>query len=109
MSNAERRLYITELLGLVTLGFALLLANSYLRIKRQMEADEVVGDVELFLKASRLQELILPLEQEIIDGITKSWIGASYRGILRNGIPGDFNGVSLAEWIRQNSTDISSR
>jgi len=62
-----------------------------------MEAAEVVGDVELFLKASRLIDLILPEHKTIIEGLERAWSNASYRGKTR--------GISLEEWIRQNSTD----
>ena len=71
-----------------------------MRAKRAMEASEVVRDAELFLKASRLQELILPEHLEIIKGLERTWSNACYRGILKP--------VGIQEWIRQNSTDTLS-
>ena len=101
MKDAERRLLITRLLLVTFLGFTLSLAKAYMNAKRDMEAEEVVRDVELFIKASRLQELILPEHTTIIKELERSWSNACYRGAM-------FTEVKIAEWIRQSSIDILS-
>ena len=100
MSDAERRLFTYRLLALVALSFALSFANNWLKAKRAMEANEVVRDAELFLKASRLLDLILPEHKKIIEELEASWSNANYRGPLK--------GISISEWIRQNSTNTLS-
>jgi len=97
VSDAEKRLITYQLLALISLSIVLSLANAWLKAKRAMEANEVVRDAELFLKASRLLDLILPEHKKIIEELEASWSNANYRGPLR--------GISLSEWIRQNSTD----
>lgn len=72
-----------------------------MEIKKKLEAKEVVDDIELFLRAQRLQDLILPEQQTIIDAITNGWIGESYRGLNR--------GISLKEWIKQSLIDTSKK
>ena len=101
MSDAERRLITSRLLVLISLGIVLYFANELVKAKRAMEADEVISDVELFLKANRLQELILPLHKEIIKRLEEGWSNASYRDIRK----GDLNAIKVSEWIRQNSID----
>jgi len=54
------------LLALIALGLTLSLAKSLVRIKREMEADEVVRDVEAFIRVQRLQDLISPEETTTI-------------------------------------------
>jgi hypothetical protein len=100
VSDAEKRLFITRILAMILLGFTLSFARSLARVKRAMEADEVVSDVELFLKASRLQDLVLAKDKEIIEALERAWSNASYRG--------KWKAISVAEWIRQNSTDTLS-
>lgn len=100
MSDAERRLLITRLLLVTFLGFTLSLAKAYMKAKSEVEAHEVIGDVELFLKASRLQDLILPEQQTIIDSLANGWTNANYRG--------PWKAISLEQWVRQQSIDTLS-
>jgi hypothetical protein len=65
-----------------------------------MESEDVVRDAELFLKATRLQDLVLPKDKEIIEALERSWSNANYRG--------KWKAITVAEWIRQNSTDTLS-
>jgi len=87
-------------LGLVVYGGVLLILSYGLRVKERMDKRQVVSDVELFLKAARLQDLILPEQQEIIDGITSEWISDSYHGLT--------NTISIGDWLRQNRINTSS-
>jgi len=100
VSDAEKRLITYQLLALISLSIVLSLANAWLKARRAMEANEVVRDAELFLKASRLLDLILPEHKKIIEELEAGWSNACYRGPLR--------GISISEWIRQNSTDTLS-
>ena len=100
MSDAEKRLFITRILYLVGLSFALSIVNSLVKLKRAMDAEDVVRDAELFLKASRLLDLILPEHKRIIEELERGWSNASYRGTWK--------AITVAEWIRQNSTDTLS-
>ena len=104
MNAAEKRLFIIRILVLINLGFTLSLARVYMSGKRKMESERVIRDVELFLKASRLQELILPEHLKIIEGLAKAWSNANYRDSAR----GELNPISVATWIKQNSTDTLS-
>ena len=97
MNDAERRLFITRLLLMMSLGLTVSLARYFLRQKRAMESEQVIGDVELFLKVTRLQELVLPEHTTIIKALESGWNNACYRGPLKP--------VRLVDWIRQNSTD----
>jgi hypothetical protein len=82
-SGVDMKPISERLILLCTLGFAWLLLRDYLRLKRAMEGNAIVEDVELFLKAARLQELILPEQQIIIDELGKTWIGEAYRGLTK--------------------------
>lgn len=97
MNDAERRLVTIRLLGLIALSITLSLVNTLVKVKREMEANEVVRDAELFLKASRLQDLVLGKDQRIIDALGNEWSNANYRGPVKP--------ISLEAWIRQNLTD----
>lgn len=89
----------TAALGLFVYGGILLILGYSLRIKERMDKRQVVTDVELFLKAARLQDLILPEQQEIIDGIGREWISESYQGTT--------SPISIGEWLRQNRINTS--
>lgn len=96
MSNAERRLLITRLLAFLLADIALYFASSLVKAKRAMEASDVVRDAELFLKASRLQDLNLPEHLEIIKALERAWSNANYRG--------KWKAITVAEWVRQTNT-----
>jgi hypothetical protein len=87
-------------LPLVFYGGLVILFAYAVKVKRRMEEAEVVRDAELYLKATRLQELILPEQQKIIDEITKGWNNEPYRPPIRR--------ISLQEWLRQSRISISS-
>jgi len=82
MSNTER--FVRQSFALIAASLALWLVRDYLRLRREVESERIVEDVELFLKAQRLQDLILPDQQEIIDRLGKEWIGDSYRGLIKS-------------------------
>jgi hypothetical protein len=65
-----------------------------------MESEDVIRDAELFLKATRLQDLVLPKDKEIIEALERAWSNANYRG--------KWKAITVSEWIRQNSTDTLS-
>lgn len=87
-------------LGLFVYGGVLLILGYTLKVKERMDKRQVVSDVELFLKAARLQDLILPEQQEIIDGITNQWISNSYNGFSKP--------ISIGDWLRQNRINTLS-
>ena len=97
MSDAEKRLFTIRILGLIALSLTLSLARVYLKEKRRMESERVITDVELFLKATRLQELVLAEHQTIINELVRAWSNEAYRGPIKP--------ITVAQWIKQNSTD----
>ena len=107
VSGAEERSFITRLLALIALGLTLSLAKSLVRIKREMEADEVVRDVEAFIRVQRLQDLISPEETTIIKWLENAWSNASYRH-GRSGALEGFTPIRLEEWLKQTLTDTLS-
>jgi hypothetical protein len=97
MLSGEDMKESSALLALTIYGGLTLLFAYALKVKRRMDKEQVVSDVELFLKATRLQELILPEQQEIIDDLAKAWSNANYQGKVK--------AITIGEWIRQNLTD----
>jgi len=83
VNGAEKSSIIFRLTLALYSGFVLLVVRQLLSEKRRMEDAEVIDDVELFLKAKRLQDLILPEQQTIIDNITSGWISEAYKGVER--------------------------
>lgn len=82
-------------------GLVLLVVKHFTNENRRMEEAEVITDVELFLKAARLQDLILPEQQKVIDELANGWNNESYRGAVKR--------FSIAEWLSQTQIDISKR
>jgi hypothetical protein len=99
VSDAERRLVITRLLLVTFLGFTLSLAKAYMKAKREVDSREVISDVELFLKATRLQDLVLPEHQTIINEIGSEWSNDCYRGAWK--------AISVEQWVRQQTDTLS--
>lgn len=80
MSDAESR-SITSLFFLALgLSFVAFLASEVVVRVRAMDEATVVEDVDLFLKRTRLQNLVSSEDQIIIDAITAAWSNANYRG-----------------------------
>lgn len=107
MTDAEKRLFITKILSMVALTFVALLADSLVKIKREMDANEVVRDVEAFIRVQRLQDLISPEETTIIKWLENAWSNASYRR-GRSGALEGFTPIRLEEWLKQTLTDTLS-
>ena len=107
VSGAEERSFITRLLALIALGLTLSLAKSLVRIKREMEANEVVRDVEAFIRVQRLQDLILPEDKTIISWIESAWSNEGYRKGRSGGLEA-FTPIRLEEWLKQTLTDTLS-
>jgi len=79
--NSAERPSITSLLILALgLSFAAYLVSEIAGRVIAMSDRSVVEDVDLFLKRTRLQNLVLAEDQIIIDAITSAWSNASYRG-----------------------------
>jgi len=96
VNDAEKHFLISRFYLACFLGFALLIANDYLKSRKKMNNVQVIEDVELFLKQARLQNLILPEQQTIIDSLTKAWLNVPYRGPI---VP-----MKVADWLRQTNT-----
>jgi len=92
---------------MVALTFVALLADSLVKIKREMDANEVVRDVEAFIRVQRLQDLISPEETTIIKWLENAWSNASYRR-GRSGALEGFTPIRLEEWLKQTLTDTLS-
>lgn len=105
MSDAERSSFTFRLAQVFVLGFVALCVYSLQKQVELIMDRTVVEDVELYLKATRLQQLVLTEEQLLIDEITKAWKNDNYQGPIRP--------IRVRDWIRQNGTgslgDTSSR
>ena len=96
MSDAESNLFIRRLFLVLSLGIVAYFARDLLKLMHEMEGGLVVEDVELFLKSTRLQNLIVPEQQSIIDEITKHWISNSYQGPMKP--------IKVKDWQRSSIT-----
>ncbi len=94
--DVESTTFTRRLVALLTLTFAAYVAVGIVKELHKMNDAKVIEDVELFLKSSRLQGLILGNHQEIIDAISNTWINEPYRGPVKK--------IQFAEWQKQTLT-----
>ena len=99
MSDAERRLFMSQLCLALALGSVGYFVNRLVKAIEAARSSMVVDDVELFLKRTRLQSLVSAEDQTIIDAITASWSNASYHGKI---VP-----QKVSVWITQTARELS--
>jgi len=78
VSDAERHFIISRLFLALTLGSVVLLVRDYLKHRNKMETEDIVSEIDRYFRASRIQSLVNPLQQQVIEQITNTWKNESY-------------------------------
>lgn len=99
MSDAVRPSLTLQLARVFILGFVALCVYSLQKQIEIMKDRTVIDDVELFLKAARLQSLVVGEQQHVVDEITRNWKNDNYIGPMK--------AVKVKDWIKQHGGTLS--
>ncbi len=101
VENVETHSFTHQLVLVVAASFVTYIAIEYTRARRRMTNDIVLGEIERFLRVSRLNTLIKVEDESYLRAVEVAWINEAYKGPTKK--------ITLPEWLNQTQTATLSR
>ena len=97
----ETHSFTRQLVLILAASFVTYIAIAYTQTRRKMSNEQVLDEIQRFLRTSRLNNLIKLEDESYLKAIELAWINDPYKGPIKK--------LSIAEWLDQSRTAILSR